>query len=104
MWKTVVSFASTYQEIYIDGCYSCEWEPVQTVFTLAKLADTPQAERKVMQHLPAESNAIQRALRSMEIRVRYDGKVKGPFIIDSEEKPTDEELIAWAKRNVYGHR
>ena len=94
MFKTVFAV----RDGRIDSCMTVEWPELikpETIESLA-LARNETKWETMRAVLPNEVIEFCQNFSSMQLRIRFN-MMQGPFIVDSDHKPTDQELLQFAK-------
>jgi hypothetical protein len=106
VFKTLVLFRADYERgIWIDAEITVNWgeavDKAQAVQDLEHCTDDPKKKAEIRALMPKEINNLMYAAKTMTLRGLFNHDVRGPYLIDCEHHPTDEELLAWAEVNVY---
>jgi hypothetical protein len=105
IFKTLVLFATDYTTIQIRKAFTVDWteaaEKGPALFDLMHLAETPEKKKEINALLPRAVHDMGQCVKLMEFFMRFNTEARGPYLINSDHYPTDEELIAWAEVNVY---
>lgn len=117
VYKTVVVFGADGWKkgggIYVDSMFVVkDWEVLaqgpQAAYDLANLVSTDKPDYKKQINdiyaaiqWPNEICEMTHAFEVLRLRVRCNSpRLRGPYVFDSEDEPTDEVLLMWAKEKL----
>lgn len=101
MIKTVFLVRWDRGDAHIDSRMSVEWPEHLTneaINTLAQIRGEPPAQT-LQELLPPEVLKFLESYQPMELRARFNN-MASPYVINSEETPSDEFLLAYAMQKT----
>lgn len=106
MYMTIALFGASYEDgVFIDSCITRKWDTQHNVYNLLQIVD-PENRAQLIESMPPDdlkvANEMMHALKGMELRARVNGpRLRPPRVFTTDEPPTDDVLIAWAKTNLF---